>query len=111
MRLFGPETLRGKGARAQLKEFQDPCPSPAGKVLPFENLPEPAPATFGSFAEAMAADGFSFLHGQMQTGSVGPVLVAVRNDCVAGAIALMEIRPDVVGAAQLMHQYFEVLPE
>lgn len=59
----------------------------------------------------MASDGFVFLYEQMQAGTVGPVLTAVVDGSVAGAIGPMEIRPDAIGTPQLMPQYFGVLPE
>lgn len=67
--------------------------------------------TFAPFAKAMAADGLAFLHTRMQTGRCGPVLAAVVDDRVAGAIGPMEVRPDAIGRPQLMPQYFAVLPE
>lgn len=47
----------------------------------------------------------------MPAGTVGPVLVAVREGRVAGAIGPMGIRPDAVGARRLMPQYSGVLRE
>ncbi|MDO0913144.1 GNAT family N-acetyltransferase [Streptomyces sp. DT2A-34] len=112
VRFLGPEAHPGRGVRVQLKDFTTgPCPAPEGPVRPFGEWPEDVRHTFRPFAEQMAADGFAFLQQQMQEGTVGPVLVAVLNQRVAGAIGPMEVRPDAVGAAQLMPQYFGVLPE
>lgn len=111
VRFLGPESLTGRGTRVQMKDFREPCPAPAGSVLPFGAWPEATRHSFRRLADEMAADGFSFLHRQMQAGRVGPVLVVVLNDRVVGAIGPMEIRRDAVGVAQLMPQYFGVLPE
>ncbi|MFE9024567.1 GNAT family N-acetyltransferase [Streptomyces sp. NPDC007808] len=112
VRFLGPETPHGRGTRIQLKDFRTaPCPAPEGPVQPFEAWPQGTRATFAEFAREMADDGFAFLYRQMQAGNVGPVLTAVAGDEVAGAIGPMEIRPDAIGAAQLMPQYFGVLPK
>ncbi|WP_318552124.1 GNAT family N-acetyltransferase [Kitasatospora fiedleri] len=47
----------------------------------------------------------------MQTGTVGPVLVAVAGSRVIGAIGPMETLPDPVGRTRLLPQYFGVLPD
>ncbi|MEU6381854.1 GNAT family N-acetyltransferase [Streptomyces sp. NPDC046909] len=112
---LGPEqdTYDGPCTRVQLKDFTTQlCTEPEpGVVSAFEDCPTPVRADFGAFAQRMAADGFAFLHRQMQAGVVGPVLVATHEGRVAGAIGPMEIRPDAVSARQLMPQYFGVLPE
>ncbi|WP_409238356.1 GNAT family N-acetyltransferase [Streptomyces sp. PA5.6] len=112
VRFRGPEALHGVGTRVQLKDFRtSPCPAPQGVVLPYSQTPWNVRRTFAEFAHTMAADGFSFLHGRMLAGEVGPVLVASRYGQVAGAIGPMEVRRDAVGSAQLMPQYFGVLPQ
>lgn len=115
VRFLGPEhgSYDGSGTRVQLKDFAtQPCPEPEpGVVTAFEDCPAPVRADFGAFAQRMAADGFAFLHSQMQAGAVGPVLVAAQEGRVAGAIGPMEVRPDAVGTRQLMPQYFGVLPD
>ncbi|WP_330458054.1 GNAT family N-acetyltransferase [Streptomyces sp. NBC_00820] len=111
VRFLGPEVPAGRGARVQLKDFRAaPCPALEGPVHPFGEWPRGVRDTFADFAREMAADGFAFLYEQMRAGKVGPVLTAVVGDRVAGAIGPMEIRPDAIGAAQLMPQYFGVLP-
>jgi GNAT superfamily N-acetyltransferase len=67
-------------------------------------------ATFLSFVAALADDGFAFLHSRMAKGAVGPMLVAVDEDRIVGAIGPMEIMSDSTGAARLLPQYFGVLP-
>ncbi|MFD7736309.1 GNAT family N-acetyltransferase, partial [Kitasatospora phosalacinea] len=69
-------------------------------------------ATFADFADRLAGDGFAFLHSRMQTGAVGPVLVAVADDGrVVGAIGPLETVPDPAGRTRLLPQYFGVLPD
>ncbi|MGW3271860.1 GNAT family N-acetyltransferase [Streptomyces kronopolitis] len=82
-----------------------------GPVRPVDGLPEPVQATFAAFADRLTSDGFAFLHGQMQAGTVGPVLTVVDGGRVAGAIGPMETMTDSAGATRLLPQYFGVLPE
>jgi GNAT superfamily N-acetyltransferase len=112
VRFLGPESPDCRGTRIQLKDFSTAvCLPPDGPVRPFDQWPPEAAGTFATFAEQLAADGFAFLYEQMQAGTVGPVLTAVLDGRVAGAIGPMEIRPDAIGTPQLMPQYFSVLPE
>ncbi|RPF30376.1 GNAT family N-acetyltransferase [Streptomyces sp. TLI_185] len=111
VRFLGPEAPDGRGTRIQLQDFRTAvCPAPDGPVRPFHEWPADVRETFASFADDLAADGFAFLYHQMQAGTVGPVLTAVLDGKVAGAIGPMEIRPDAIGTPQLMPQYFGVLP-
>jgi GNAT superfamily N-acetyltransferase len=112
IRFFGPEAPQGRGTRIQLQDFTTAvCPAADGPVRLFGQWPADVRGTFAGFAGDMAVDGFAFLYRQMQAGRVGPVLTAVVNGRVAGAIGPMEIRPDAIGTPQLMPQYFGVLPE
>lgn len=109
---LGPEAHPFRGVRIQLQDFTArSCPDPGGPVRPFTDWPATVQATFAPYAEAMAADGLAFLHTQMQAGQCGPVLTAVLEDRVVGAIGPMEIRTDAIGYRQLLPQYFAVLPE
>ncbi|MFI1189170.1 GNAT family N-acetyltransferase [Streptomyces californicus] len=109
---LGPRTTHPRGTRIQLKDFTaDSCPAPDGPVRPITAWPTAVQETFAPFAEAMAGDGLSFLHAQMQAGRCGPVLAAAIEDRIVGAIGPMEIQPDAIGRPQLMPQYFAVLPE
>ncbi|MGC9544052.1 GNAT family N-acetyltransferase [Streptomyces sp. UG1] len=109
IRFLGPEALDGRGTRIQLKDFTAaPCPAPGGPVRPFTEWPQAVRDTFQDFAGEMAADGFAFLYEQMINGNVGPVLTAVVDGTVAGAIGPMEIRQDAITVPQLMPQYFGV---
>jgi GNAT superfamily N-acetyltransferase len=110
VRFLGPEVSEGHGTRIQLQDFTATvCAVPDGPVRSFQEQPANVRRTFLSFAEEMAPDGFAFLYGQMQAGTVGPVLTAAVNGRVVGAIGPMEIRPDAIGTPQLMPQYFGVL--
>ncbi|MGP4007013.1 GNAT family N-acetyltransferase [Streptomyces sp. 4N124] len=112
VRFLGPESPGGRGTRIQLKDFRTAlCLPPDGPVRSIDEWPAGVRGTFADFAEQMASDGFVFLYEQMQAGTVGPVLTAVVDGRVAGAIGPMEIRPDAIGTPQLMPQYFGVLPE
>lgn len=112
VRFLGPEEPDGRGTRIQLQDFSATIrPAPVSPVRSFNEWPAEVRGTFAAFAKEMAADGFAFLYEQMQAGTVGPVLTAVLDGKVAGAIGPMEIRPDAIGTPQLMPQYFGVLQE
>lgn len=107
-----PSATHPRGTRIQLKDFTAaPSPDPGGPVRPVTDWPTFVQETFAPFAEAMAADGLAFLHGQMHAGRCGPVLAAAVADRIVGAIGPMEVGPDPIGRPQLMPQYFAVLPE
>ncbi|MEV7004639.1 GNAT family N-acetyltransferase [Streptomyces sp. NPDC093982] len=100
----------GVGTRVQLKDFtHGPGQAPGARVLEYKELAEPE--RFEIFADLMAEDGFAFLYGQMQAGSVGPVLVVLDEGTVVGAIGPMETMSDAVGRSRLLPQYFGVCPD
>lgn len=103
------EYARGVGTRVQLKEFAG-GPGGAATVSVHEAQQLGENAGFEAFAREMAADGFAFLHEQMQAGTVGPVLTVLHEGRVAGAIGPMETLADASGAMRLLPQYFGVLP-
>ncbi|MGV9706451.1 GNAT family N-acetyltransferase [Streptomyces sp. NPDC003483] len=104
-----PEELARGGIRVQLRDFTA-GPGPAPELPVQESHRLPPGAGFGEFADAMAADGFAFLHEQMRAGKTGPVLTVLQNGRVAGAIGPMETMPDAAGTVRLLPQYFGVLP-
>ncbi|KAA6222003.1 N-acetyltransferase [Streptomyces albofaciens JCM 4342] len=111
----GPEeqpAAQGQVTRVQLHEFgpEHPAHAPEG-VRPLTDCPASVQATFPRFAELLADEGFAFLHGRMRAGGVCPVLVAVDEGRVVGAIGPMEVMPDSRGAVRLLPQYFGILPE
>jgi GNAT superfamily N-acetyltransferase len=109
---LGPETRPPCGTRVQFKDFTTGlCPDPSGPVRPSADWPAAVRETFAPFAAAMAAEGLAFLHTQMRAGRCGPVLTAAVDNRIVGAIGPMDVRPDAIGRAQLLPQYFAVLPE
>lgn len=114
---LGPEQPEpyssGVGTRVHLKDFTAPGPDarPRTGVRPYDQQPDTVKASFAAFAKNMKADGFAFLHEQMQAGTVGPVLTVAHDGHVAGAIGPMETITDPAGRTQLLPQYFGVLPE
>jgi GNAT superfamily N-acetyltransferase len=99
--------------RIQMRTFApgDHLPGPAPGVIPLDEVTKSVRATFGVFAEKLAAEGFAFLDARIREhGGTGPVLTCQRDGTVAGAIGPMEIMPDSQGAARLLPQYFGVLP-
>ncbi|MFB7518357.1 GNAT family N-acetyltransferase [Streptomyces sp. NPDC056144] len=112
VRPLGPTTVHPRGTRIQLKDFTAAaCPAPDGLVRPVTGWPTVVQETFPPFAQAMAGEGLAFLHARMQAGRCGPVLAAVAEDRIAGAIGPMDVRADAIGRPQLLPQYFAVLPE
>lgn len=107
-----PEAQRGRCCRIQLRVFTPDAEAPEAEgATGLDQLPEPVRATWPSFAEEMAGEGFAFLAAQEQAGALdGPVLVVVEAGRVVGAIGPMATRPDPLGRARLLPQYFGVLP-
>ncbi|WP_228989648.1 GNAT family N-acetyltransferase [Streptomyces sp. DH8] len=112
VRPLSPDATHPCGTRIQLKDFTTRlCPAPDGPVRAVMDWPTAVRASFAPFAEAMAAEGFAFLHTRMQAGRCGPVLATAVEDRIVGAIGPMEVLPDAIGRPRLMPQYFAVLPE
>lgn len=76
-----------------------------------EECADTVKATFVSFATTMATEGFGFLYRRMAAGNIGPVLVAVDDASIVGAIGPMEIMTDSNGNARLLPPYFGVLAD
>ncbi|MGW4652083.1 GNAT family N-acetyltransferase [Kitasatospora sp. NPDC004289] len=109
-----PETTATGGTctRIQLREFTADHPTvPVPEISSLDTHTPAVQATFTLFADKMAGEGFKFLHGQMKSRAVGPVLVAVEHGQVCGAIGPMETLLDNRGSLRLLPQYFAVLPE
>ncbi|ASY33536.1 MULTISPECIES: GNAT family N-acetyltransferase [unclassified Streptomyces] len=112
VRPLAPDTSHPRGVRIQFQDFTARhCPPSAGPVRRLEDWPAPVRSSFTTFAQTMAADGFAFLDRQLKSKECGPVLVAVLEDRVVGALGPMEIGSDPTGMAQLMPQYFAVHPD
>jgi hypothetical protein len=101
--------------RIQMRPFSlaqpDVEPTAPTGVIPLDWGSEAVRGTFSAFAEKLAAEGFAFLDARIRDGSTGPVLTVQRDNAIVGAIGPMEVMPDSRGAAQLLPQYFGVLPE
>jgi GNAT superfamily N-acetyltransferase len=68
--------------------------------------------TFRAFACQLAADGFAFLHQRMKAGlSDGPVLVAVDDRRIVGAVGPLVTMTDAVGTRTVPPQYYAVHPD
>ncbi|MFE7118876.1 GNAT family N-acetyltransferase [Streptomyces sp. NPDC057654] len=98
--------------RVQLREFGPEHPMPPQKAVRLlTDCPVSVRATFPWFAGLLADEGFTILHRRVEADGLGPVLVAVDDGRVVGAIGPIEVMSDSRGAAHLLPQYFGVLPE
>lgn len=80
-------------------------------VIELNTATPPVRNTFTGFAEQLAEAGFGFLNRRWQKGGVdGPILAAVANERVVGAIGPLATMTDRQGAAVMLPQYFGVLP-
>jgi GNAT superfamily N-acetyltransferase len=105
---------RSASTRVLLKDLgADPVPvhrNPAVREL--GSLQPAQAATFTDFATALAEHGFGFLHRRREAGQVnGPILVAVHDARVVGAIGPLNTLADRHGTTMLLPQYFGVLPD
>lgn len=98
--------------RVHFQEFRSkPRATAPNTVGPLEECAGTVKATFVSFATTLATEGFEFLYGRILAGDVGPVLVAVDEGSIVGAIGPMEIMTDSNGNARLLPPYFGVLAD
>lgn len=103
---------RWHSCRIQLKTFVGNEPRSHARVGSLDAEALVVQDTFDAFADTLKEDGFAFLAERMRTtGLDGPLLVSVAEGRVVGAIGPMAIRPDSLGVARLLPQYFGVLPE
>ncbi|WP_433189753.1 GNAT family N-acetyltransferase [Actinoallomurus sp. CA-150999] len=101
----------GEGARTRLmlKTFEDQEPGDSGAVMSLKDCPYAS--TFPAFTEEIGPEGFAFLYQRMQAGiDDGPVLVAVQDDRIVGAIGPLATMTDSTGAIIQPPQYFAVHP-
>jgi GNAT superfamily N-acetyltransferase len=100
-----------------LKVFGDRQPAPAvpattTSITDLDTCPPAVRHTFGDLARHLAEAGFRFLHGRWQAGQIdGPILVAVADRRVIGAIGPLHTMPDRRGHLVMLPQYLGVLPE
>ncbi len=68
-------------------------------------------STFPAFAGQLAEDGFAFLHRRMKAGlSDGPILVAVDDRRIVGAVGPLATMPGADGTLMVPPQYYAVHP-
>jgi GNAT superfamily N-acetyltransferase len=100
--------------RVLLKVFGADPPSPpsaSARVVDLDSCPAAVRATFGGFAQQLHATGFGFLHRRWRSGQIdGPILVALADQDIVGAIGPLRTLPDRRGHPVLLPQYFGVLP-
>jgi GNAT superfamily N-acetyltransferase len=100
--------------RVLLKVFgADPPSRPpdSGRVADLDSCPAAVRASFTGFAQQLPATGFGFLHRRWQADQTdGPILVAVADQDIVGAIGPLRTMPDPRGHPVLLPQYFGVLP-
>ncbi|MFD0857329.1 GNAT family N-acetyltransferase [Actinomadura adrarensis] len=68
--------------------------------------------TFPAFADQLGVAGFAFLYQRMSAGcDDGPVLVAVDDDRIVGAVGPLTTLTDAVGVRMVPPQYYAVHPD
>lgn len=100
--------------RVLLKVFSAPQPTRphSGRVMALDDCCRAVRATFADFAQRLRATGFGFLHQRWVAGRIdGPVLVAIADHRIIGAIGPLNTLPDRHGHRVLLPPYFGVLPE
>ncbi|MGQ0779116.1 MAG: GNAT family N-acetyltransferase [Pseudonocardiales bacterium] len=92
-----------------LKTFADQDKRHCGGVMNLEDCD--VADTFLAFAEQLGADGFAFLYQRIKDRlSDGPILVAVDDQRIVGAIGPLGILLDATGTPTQPPQYFAVHP-
>ena len=104
------------GTRILLKVFTEddlsaPAGDPAAEIRELDACPPPVQDTFGQLADQVPDAGFGFLNRRWRAGHVdGPILTAIANDTIVGAIGPLAVMPDRDGTPALLPQYFGVTP-
>ena len=103
------QTPHGARGRLLLKTFTNlDCCEPRSAV---ELTTSSNAATFPAFAQEAEQDGFMFLYQRLKAGrDDGPILVAVEDDRIVGALGPLTILPDRNGVPAQPPQYFAVHP-
>lgn len=103
-------TPDGARTRLMLKTFTEQDKGTYGHIRELEDCD--VADTFPAFAEQLKADGLAFLDQRIQAGlSDGPILVAVEDRCIVGAIGPLGILLDATGTPTQPPQYFAVHPD
>ncbi len=110
-----PGTTSTMTTRILLKVFGDqPRPAvPMGttRIVDLDTCPSAVRDTFADFAGHLVDAGFGFLHRRWKTTEMdGPILLAVVDHRVIGAIGPLCTMADRQGVAVTLPQYFGVLP-
>ncbi|XVQ10676.1 GNAT family N-acetyltransferase [Spirillospora sp. CA-255316] len=104
------ETPDGARTRLMLKTFTSRDEDPTQPVLTLDECEDAD--TFAAFAEQLGVDGFAFLHRRREAGlDDGPILVAVEDHRIVGAIGPLSTMLDALGTRQQPPQYFAVHPD
>ncbi|MGW5715152.1 GNAT family N-acetyltransferase [Amycolatopsis sp. NPDC003865] len=108
-----PQTDTTIGTRVLLKTFaQENIPDAAGPIQELDDCPSSTQNTFAKLAQQTPEAGLAFLCRRWRAGRVdGPILTAVDDGIIRGAIGPLAVLPDRNGAAVLLPQYFVVDPE
>ncbi|WP_414943816.1 GNAT family N-acetyltransferase [Amycolatopsis sp. cmx-11-32] len=100
--------------RLLLKDFSTPTPPPTADTV-VTDLDVASPQiqdTFTALAERLDEAGFGFLRRRWRELRVdGPILAAVTDEKIIGAIGPLATMTDRQGATVMLPQYFGVLPE
>jgi GNAT superfamily N-acetyltransferase len=111
----GPAPAATLCTRLLLKVFgaqQRPQERPPDPIQVLDTCPPAVRASFAEFAQQLPATGFLFLHRRWRAGHLdGPILVALAQGRIIGAIGPLNTLPDRRGQRALLPQYFGVLPE
>lgn len=103
-------TPDGARTRLMLKRFADQDKHHCGRVVNLEDCD--VADTFPAFAEQLGADGFAFLYQRIKAElSDGPILVAVDDRRIVGAVGPLGILLDAAGTRTQPPQYFAVHPD
>lgn len=99
----------GTSTRLMCKNFCDQGLRDRGQIMALEECG--AADTFLSFADQLTDEGFAFIYQRMTAGlSDGPILVAVDDGRIVGAVGPLGTLLDPTGARMLPPAYFAVHP-
>ncbi|MEU5259727.1 GNAT family N-acetyltransferase [Amycolatopsis sp. NPDC021455] len=107
-----PQTDAAAGTRVLLKTLtQEDNPGAAERIRDLDACPPSTQDTFAVLAQQAPETGLGFLCRRWREGRVdGPILAAVHEGVVLGAIGPLAVMPDRDGAPVLLPQYFGVAP-
>ncbi|MDQ7802654.1 GNAT family N-acetyltransferase [Amycolatopsis sp. A133] len=105
-----PQTDAVAGTRVLLKTFtQEDNPGAAEQIRDLDACPPSTQDTFEQLAQQAPETGLGFLCRRWREGRVdGPILAAINDGMVLGAIGPLAVMPDRDGAPVLLPQYFGV---